>query len=342
MNQKTKKKLISLLQLAIGIGLIVLIFFKIENKSDLLIAVRTAARHWDLLLSGTAGFVLCIFYCTLRWKLLLDAQGLKLSLGRALVLYFVGHFFNSFLFGVTGGDFVKAYFVYKEAPNKKTEAVSTVFLDRIVGLLALILLTVIIMAIRLPFFLTCKETRLALAFNVILLIAVVGGLFVVFRQNLFERWAFFRRLEQKTSLGQVVSRVYNAFHLCLNHPGLLFKTIVLSLVNHIWLIMCIFFLGMALEIHLPLADYITVFLIIDAVAAIPLTPGGLGTREAATIFLLGVLDVPETRALSLSLLIYATIMVWSLVGGIIYLFYSYSLGQAPSTLTTEDRGMRSG
>ena len=75
MNQKTKKKLISLLQLAIGIGLIVLIFFKIENKSDLLIAVRTAARHWDLLLSGTAGFVLCIFYCTLRWKLLLDAQG---------------------------------------------------------------------------------------------------------------------------------------------------------------------------------------------------------------------------------------------------------------------------
>lgn len=328
MNQKTKKKLISLLQLTIGIGLIVFIFFKIENKADLLIAVSTAAYHWPLLLSGAAGFVLCIFYCTLRWKLLLDAQGLKLSLRRALILYFLGHFFNSFLFGVTGGDFVKAYFVYREAPNKKTEAVSTVFLDRVIGLLALILLVVIIMAVRLPFFLAYKETRLALVLNVILLIAVTGGLFIIFRQNLFERWAFFRRLEQKTSLGQIVGRVYNAFHLCFNHPTLLFKTVVLSLGNHIWFIICIFFLGMALEIHLPLADYITVFLIINAVAAIPLTPGGLGTREAATIFLLGVFNVPQTRALSLSLLIYVTIMAWSLVGGIIYLFYSYSPGQA--------------
>ena len=58
-----------------------------------------------------------------------------------------------------------------------------------------------------------------------------------------------------------------------------------------------------------------------AVAAIPATPGGLGTRETAAIFLLGVLGVAETRAVPLSLLVYGAVLFWSLFGGIIYMMY---------------------
>ena len=43
-------------------------------------------------------------------------------------------FFNAFLLGSTGGDLLKAYYAARETHHKKTEAVVTVFVDRIIGL----------------------------------------------------------------------------------------------------------------------------------------------------------------------------------------------------------------
>jgi uncharacterized protein (TIRG00374 family) len=192
----------------------------------------------------------------------------------------------------------------------------------------MMLLTVVVMVVRLPFFLSHPVTRLALLFNLGLLVAATLGLLMVFRQNLFERWRFFRRLEERTALGRILSRSYHAFRLCLNRPAVVAKTILLSLVNHLVLVLGAFFLGTALGIPLSFWQFLTVFPIVNAVAAVPLTPGGLGTREAAAVYLLGVpgLDVPKAEALSVSLLLYATLIAWSLVGGLVYAAYCWALG----------------
>lgn len=324
-----KKKLFSFAQLIIGVGLIAFIFYNMKDKGDLADAIRDAAGHWGWLLAGAMGFLVCFLVCALRWKLFLEAQGLHLSFRLVLTYFFVGHFFNSILFGVTGGDVVKAYFAAGESSHKKTEAVTTVFIDRIIGLLALIGLTVVIMTARLPFFLAHKETRLALMFNVAMLVGTVTALFVVFRRNVFDRWAFFRRLGQESMLGRIMARAYAAFHVCLKHPGLLLKTLLLSAANHIMLVVSAFWLGLALEIHVRFLDYLSVFPVINAVAAIPLTPGGLGTREMCAKFLLGVVGVPETRAVTLSLLLYTLMLAWSFVGGIVFLWHTYRRGLRP-------------
>ncbi|MCK5850667.1 MAG: flippase-like domain-containing protein [Kiritimatiellae bacterium] len=284
--------------------------------------VMATGSQWPMLLAGVAGFFVCICLCVLRWKVLLNAQGLFFSFKHMLAMYFVGQFFNSFLPGGLSGDVVKAYYVTKEAPEKRTEAASTVFIDRVFGLIALVLLTVTIMLIRLPFFLSDPKMRVAIVFNVLLLLGTSTGLFIVFRKNLFEQWSLFRRIRQKTAVGDIINRIYNAFQVCLKHPGLLAKTLLLSLGNHLILIGgTIFCLGTALGISLSSFDYLTVFPLINAVAAIPITPGGLGTREGAAVYLLGALEVPEAKAIVLSLLIYTTMLVWSMVGGIVYLLY---------------------
>jgi uncharacterized membrane protein YbhN (UPF0104 family) len=87
-------------------------------------------------------------------------------------------------------------------------------------------------------------------------------------------------------------------------------------------------LGIALEIPLAFTDYLVVFPVINAVAAIPVTPGGLGTREGMAIFLLHVLGVQATDAITLSLLLYASVLAWSLVGGGVYAVYVYTYGRA--------------
>jgi uncharacterized membrane protein YbhN (UPF0104 family) len=73
-------------------------------------------------------------------------------------------------------------------------------------------------------------------------------------------------------------------------------------------------------VRLPFVDFLTAFPVINAVAAIPLTPGGLGTREATAKAVLNhVFGVAEADALLLSLLVYGSVLVWSLFGGIVYM-----------------------
>src|SRR5262249_9373368 len=58
---------------------------------------------------------------------------------------FVAHFFNSFLLGSTGGGLVKAYFAARGKHHKKTEAVGTGFVGRVVGLWAVLLVAGLVM-----------------------------------------------------------------------------------------------------------------------------------------------------------------------------------------------------
>ncbi|MDP6491113.1 MAG: lysylphosphatidylglycerol synthase transmembrane domain-containing protein [Kiritimatiellia bacterium] len=322
-----KKKLISLVQLLIGIGLIVFIFARMDNKADMVEALQAAARQWPMLVLGIGGFGICLLLCTLRWKLLLDARGLHLPILKTLQLYFVGHFFNAFLFGATGGDVVKAWFVTREIPGHKTEAVSTVALDRLIGLAGLVILTVTIMLIKLPFFLEHEATRWSLVFFGCLLGGMIGFLAMTFGHNWMERWSFFKRLEERTALGKIITKAYTTAHGIIKEPVLLAKALVLSISNHVLLVGCAYFLGRALDITLNFWNYLTVFPVINAVAAIPATPGGLGTREAAAKFLLGVLGVAETRAVPLSLLVYGAVLFWSLIGGVVYMIYIATHGK---------------
>ncbi|MBL7115725.1 MAG: flippase-like domain-containing protein [Kiritimatiellae bacterium] len=330
-----KKKLIPAIQLAIGIGLFAYLFSSIQDKGKLLEAIRTAATHWPTVILALCLFGTCLFLVSLRWKLLLSAQGLNLTFRRSLKLYFIGHFFNSFLLGATGGDIVKAYYAAKETHHKKTEAVATIAMDRIMGLFALVSLVVVIMLARLNFFLSHPETRLALAFFFGLLIAGICGTLLVFYQDLFERFAILRRLKEKSAFGSIMARVYSAFQIVVKHPKVLWLTLLLSLSNHLLVIASGCALGYALEIQLPFWDYMTTLPIINAVAAIPLTPGGFGTREATAIFMLGTMGVEDSLALMLSILIWGTTFSWSLVGGGVYLIESIRGGIKPQDAITD-------
>ncbi len=316
-----KKRLVSVLQFGLGLGLIVLIFASMKDKGDVVVAFRDAAAHWPLLALGALAFLVCLLACAWRWKLLLDAQGLRLPFSRVLSLFFVGHFFNSFLFGATGGDVVKAWYITREMPGSRTEAVTTVFLDRIMGLLALVLLSSGIMLARLRFFLGSPVLRLALVFNLALLAGALVFLAVAFGRDWLERWAWFKRLESRAAIGRVIRRAFVAGRGTLRNGPLVLKTGALSILNHVNLVVCAWLLGRALEVEASFGGFLTVFPVINAIAAVPVTPGGLGTREGAARYLLGALGVPATRAVPVSLLLYGVMLLWSLAGGLVYLGY---------------------
>jgi uncharacterized protein (TIRG00374 family) len=74
-----------------------------------------------------------------RWFLLVRALDLPFTLRNAVRLGLVGTFYNTFLPGSIGGDFVKAIFIAKGHPGRRAAAVATVVADRLVGLFGLLL-----------------------------------------------------------------------------------------------------------------------------------------------------------------------------------------------------------
>ena len=81
----------------------------------------------------------------IRWRMVLEVQGLHLPMSRAAGISFVAQFFNSFLLGSTGGDLMKAYYAARETHHKKAEAVTTVFVDRLMGLWSMLLFAALMM-----------------------------------------------------------------------------------------------------------------------------------------------------------------------------------------------------
>ena len=138
--------------------------------------IRTVFR--DIRLGWYVPAFLCLgvvpLLGTLRFRLLLLVQGISLRISRLFQLTFLGNFFNNFMLGLTGGDLVKAYYVARET-HKRTEAVITVFLDRIVGMIGLAVLSAAMVAVNFgdPKFRTAAVyvwLFLALAFLLILVL----------------------------------------------------------------------------------------------------------------------------------------------------------------------------
>jgi len=316
-----KRHIVSLLQLLLGAAILFVIFHRLHNSGDLgnlADALGQAADNWLLLCAAVAGFGFCILIAAIRWKLILDAQDFNIKFPRVLSLFVIGHFFNAFILGATGGDLVKAVYVCADAEDRRTEAVSTIFIDRLIGLVTMFMLVAAITLLRLPFFLAHPQTRITLVFNLAITVVTILLLIVGFREHVFEKWELFRNLKERTKLGEVVDRVYTAFHECLRHRGLLSQTVVLSLLNHIGFVFVGYFIGLAMQLPLTFVDSLTVIPIIAVVSAIPITPSGIGTRETVTLFLFGALDVSEANAVTHSLLTYAVLIIWSLIAGLFY------------------------
>jgi uncharacterized protein (TIRG00374 family) len=280
-----------------------------------------ALTNWQWLLAGALIYVLAVLGLTARWQMVLYAQGVVVPWNRALSMSLVGFFFNAFMPGSTGGDLAKGFLAARGTVERKAEAFSTVFIDRMLGLPALLLLGGLVVCIRAPFFLAHSATRVAFFFMLAVILCFSAVMVAAFGWNLFERWAFLRRLEERTSLGPLVRRIYEAFFLCRRQPILLIRAFALSLVSQLLVILTAFCYGSSLGITASGWDYLSLFPIILSIAAVPVTPGGLGVREGATVALLGVVGVPAVSALPLSLLLYFSTIIVGLIGGLVFIVH---------------------
>jgi uncharacterized membrane protein YbhN (UPF0104 family) len=119
-------------------------------------------------------FIVSIALTFIRWYVLVRAQDLPFTIPDALRLGLIGLFFNTFLPGSVGGDIIKAAALAREQ-SRRTVAVATVIMDRVIALWGLVWFVAILGGI---FWLT-GSLEGAVAGRSKLVISVAGAVVVV-------------------------------------------------------------------------------------------------------------------------------------------------------------------
>ncbi len=255
-----------------------------------------------------------------RWRMVLKVQGLDLSFARAGKISLVAQFFNSFLLGATGGDLLKAYYAARQTHHKKTEAVTTVFIDRAIGLASMLLFGCLMMLPNTA--LIKNHERLAALCGVIGLMTV--GCFVVlglaFWGGLSNIWPNSRHYMRKLPLGAHAERSLDACRHFGRDRGFLLKALLLSMVVNIACVLQVAVLASGMKANVSVLALGLLIPMITCISALPITPSGLGVRENLFVMMLAApaINVPATQALSLSLLAFAGSLGWSVIGGLVY------------------------
>ena len=236
-----------------------------------------------------------VFLGTFRWWLLIRGAALDCSYTRALKLQLTGFFFNTAMPGSVGGDIVKAIYIVRDQPVKtrKTPAMLTVLLDRIVGLMGLFVMA-IFAALASYDKLLAHPTTSQLLTGLVIVVAMSGVfLAFVFISHGDGKDPFIKILSYNVPGFRTLRGIYEAIRAYRGRPFVIASTIAVSVVIQFLSMMFMGLIGRILygaSFDTTLLPAIFPFGIL--VTAIPLAPGGLGVGHAAFDRLFALVGLP--------------------------------------------------
>lgn len=271
---------------------------------------------WRFLLAALAVLPFSYVVTSRRWHMLLNALDIHLTQWRTFVLNMVGCFYNSFMPGSTGGDLIKAYYASRHTPHK-VRAILSVIVDRVVGLLALIVLGGVMASTQwsIP---DCR--RVAITCAVLLLMTAVG--LVVFYRPGWRRASGLEWLLKRLPMQRQIHHAVEAMELYGKRPGALIVGGVMTFPVHFTTILSAIFAGYAfgLDMHkMPPVYYCTVVPVLVLVGAVPLSPQGAGVMEIFAVLLTRNQGVTVSQAIALAMAVRFGQMFWNLVAGLFVL-----------------------
>jgi uncharacterized protein (TIRG00374 family) len=260
-----------------------------------------------------------IFIGVIRWQVVLKVHGLDMPLLRTTQISLIAHFFNSFLLGSVGGDVLKAYYVARETHHKKTEAVVTVLVDRILGMFSLLLFACLMLPSNWPL-VANGPLRAVIG----LIIAMTAGcavmMFLFFRGGLSKRFPKARDYLKRLPKGEMLERSLEAFREFGRNRRFWWEIIPVCLLSNVIIVLHFLSLTWGFRLHVSPIALAEIVPTVTSISALPITPSGLGVRENLYVLMLAApgVNVEASTALLLSLVGYATSVAWSIIGGIVY------------------------
>jgi uncharacterized membrane protein YbhN (UPF0104 family) len=229
----------------------------------------------------------------------------------------VGAFYNTFMLGSTGGDFIKAWYASRQTLHR-TRAAMSVFVDRIIGLLALVVMGGAMAAYQ--YFASPHDPasralgRIAVASGLIIIGTFGGG--IVLTSPTLKRitglgWVIDRLPKQKQ-----VQNAIKTLELYRRHKAVVLTALFGTLPVHITVVISAMLACKAFGLTIPAFYYFVAVPVIVLVGSIPISPQGAGVMEFFAFLLVSRYGGTVSQALALTMSIRMVQILWNLTGGI--------------------------
>jgi uncharacterized protein (TIRG00374 family) len=302
-------------KLLVSVALLVYLFRGVDVQR-LWATVKQASWLW--LTAALALYFLMLAVSTWRWSLLLQAQGVVVRQSRLLGSFLVATFFNNFLPSNIGGDVIR---ITDTAPaaRSRTLAATIVAVDRLLGLLALVLIAALGATITREV-LHQAATPLSPWLLWIGFTLGAGVLLQAFMTPQTVSWLCrpLRRLHAEwvdARLARIIQTLER------------FRTAPVALAGGalgaiaVQGILVAFYVAIAYSMRIPISPWhLAVIVPVSfVVQMLPISMNGFGVRETVFVSYFAFLGLPREAALLMSFVGAALIMLWSLAGAAVYL-----------------------
>lgn len=329
-----KRTVLTALKIAVSVALYAYIFSKVD-----------AAHLWEILKEaditlfvGAIGVYFVIqALSAYRWQMLLKPPGLETPYKRLLSFYLLGMYFNFFLPTAIGGDVVRVYYLNKET-GKLSRATASVFLDRDLGMAALLVVALIVATLAgtrlpLPGF-GDGDVALGPLFGLVAVVFTLANLAIFYRPtyNLLHGVLKLLRLNRADERVEHLFESVNAYR---GRWGLISGAMFVSIVIQIGGVLINVLVARSIGIVTTngWVDFLVFIPAISLISMVPLSVNGMGWREVSYIVLFQTVGASQAQAAALAFLWLGVLVLTSLPGGIIYVMRG---SKRPVALGTEE------
>jgi len=257
-----------------------------------------ADADWTWGATGWAVLLVVPVVGWLRWHLILRMQGIETGILSTLRIQLIASLFNALLLGSAGGDAVRAYYAAaREDGSRKAVAVTTVVIDRLLGIASLFL----ILSIGIPVAWRAVFAGRGMAVLGAILLSIYGLIVLVLLLLVIPRFRrrrhrFLARRASKGAglwswLAAVTDQMDGALQQLTRRPKCTALCLLISALAHIASMLSFWFFFRALgRAGLPFHTFAVLVPLSLAANALPFSPaGGLGVGEliASEVFRAG-------------------------------------------------------
>ena len=290
----------------VRLAITIAILFYLATRIDMAATARAVAdvSRWHLgVVLVMVGIDRAVMFT--RWWLLLRASDTAIGVSDAARLFLVSSFVGSFLPAGIGGDAARAYGL-AQGPTTGSEALASVAVDRMLGVLSLVAMGLVGLIAWTPE--ARSDWRLVAALAVL-----VGASVAPFWANQWIRWMVPAHRHER-SVTRRVLKLSDAVGRYRNRRGVLVHVMTWSLVVQVLRIVQAYILALGLGMTVPFGYFLLFMPAGLLMLLLPVSISGFGAPQAAIVWMLQPVGVPESTALALSTLIILTGLAGNLPG----------------------------
>lgn len=280
----------------IGIFLFLFIISKIDWTHFL--SILSSSDYLLVFLSFISTIPVFLFK-SLRWRTLISWQGFRLGFLESFLFYLCGFFLGVITIGRIG-EFSKAVYLRDSGFDSAVRALSNVLYDRMLDVVLLVFLATLAVFYISPWALSTKA-----AVAGILLISLLILLYLHFGDIGAMILNSMRRLAVRMLPANAVSSI-GAFQEGLGQlmGRNLFSPVLLTVFSYGFFFFSCWLAARSVGLEIGYFNVVLVMSISNLISMLPITVGGLGTRESVFILFLSPLGIPVERILAFSITVF--------------------------------------